>query len=67
VFVVADGVVDKRAVILGRRIPGYVVIREGLTAGESVVTEGTGKVRQGSLVESIDQASATNTRPATEG
>jgi membrane fusion protein (multidrug efflux system) len=67
VFVVADGVVDKRAVILGRRIPGYVVIREGLTAGESVVTEGTGKVRQGSLVESIDQASATNAQPPTEG
>ena len=67
VFVVADGVVEKRAVVLGRRIPGYVVIREGLVAGESVVTEGTGKVRQGSQVESIDQASATNTRPATEG
>jgi len=67
VFVVADGVVDKRVVILGRRIPGFVVIREGVTAGESVVTEGTGKVRQGSQVESIDQASATNTRPAAEG
>lgn len=67
VFVVADGVVDKRVVILGRRIPGFVVIREGLTAGESVVTEGTGKVRQGSRVENIGQASATNNRPATEG
>ena len=67
VFVVVDGVVDKRVVILGRRIPGFVVIREGLTAGESVVTEGTGKVRQGSQVENIGQASATNNRPATEG
>ena len=67
VFVVADGVVDKRVVILGRRIPGFVVIREGLTAGESVVTEGTGKVRQGSQVENVGQASATNNRPPTEG
>ena len=67
VFVVADGVVDKRIVILGRRIPGFVVIREGLTAGEFVVTEGTGKVRQGSQVENIDQASATNNQTATEG
>ncbi len=67
VFVVADGLVEKRPVILGRRIPGYVVIREGVVAGESVVTEGTGKVRQGSQVESIDPASATNTQPATEG
>ena len=58
VFVVQDGVVEKRAVRLGRRIPGYVVISEGLSAGETVVTEGTGKVRQGSQVESMDQASA---------
>ena len=67
VFVVADGLVEKRPVILGRRIPGYVVIREGVVAGESVVTEGTGKVRQGSQVESIDTTSVTNAQPATEG
>ena len=29
VFVVADGIVEKRAVVLGRRIPGFVVITEG--------------------------------------
>ena len=67
VFVVADGVVEKRAVILGRRIPGYVVIAEGLTAGEIVVTEGTGKVRDGSQVESLDQAATISSRPAAEG
>ena len=66
-FVVTDGLVEKRAVILGRRIPGYVGIREGVVAGESVVTEGTSKVRPGSQVESVDQAAATNTQPATEG
>ena len=58
VFVVADGIVEKRAVRLGRRIPGFVVISEGLAAGEIVVTEGTGKVRPGSEVESLNQASA---------
>lgn len=67
VFVVNEGIVEKRVVILGRRIPGYVVISEGLTAGETVVTEGTGKVRQGSQVESMDQASANNPKPAAEG
>ncbi len=67
VFVVADGVVEKRAVVLGRRIPGFVVITEGVAAGEFVVTEGTGKVRQGSQVESLDQTATTNARPAAEG
>lgn len=67
VFVVSDGVVEKRAIRLGRRIPGYVVISEGLTVGEVVVTEGTGKVRHGSQVESLDQASATDQRPSNEG
>jgi membrane fusion protein (multidrug efflux system) len=50
VFVVADGVVEKRSVVLGRRVPGFVVIAEGLSAGESVITEGTGKVQNGSKV-----------------
>jgi len=67
VFVVIDGVVEKRTVVLGRRIPGYVVIHEGVSAGEMVVTEGTIKVRHGSQVESLDQASATSSRPAVEG
>jgi membrane fusion protein (multidrug efflux system) len=50
VFVVSDGVVEKRSIQLGRRIPGFVVIAEGLVAGESVVTEGTDKIRDGSQV-----------------
>lgn len=58
VFVVADGVAEKRAVQLGRRIPGFVVIDAGLEAGESVITEGTHKVRDGSAVEVPGQAAA---------
>lgn len=59
VFVVNDGIAEKRAVTLGRRIPGYVVISDGLSAGETVVTEGTGKLREGSAVESLNSAAAT--------
>ncbi len=67
VFVVEDGVVERRAVELGRRIPGYVVIAAGLIPGETVVTEGTGKVRDGSQVESVNAAAATVPQPANEG
>ncbi len=55
VYIVKDGIVEKRTVTLGRRIPGLVIIEDGVTAGELVITEGTGRVRDGSLVESIDQ------------
>jgi len=55
VFVVVDGVAEKRVVELGRRIPGFVVISSGLSAGESVITEGTHKVRDGSKVEALNQ------------
>lgn len=58
VFVVADGIAEKRRVQLGRRIPGYVVIADGLSAGEFVITEGTHKVRDGSAVEVPEQTTA---------
>jgi membrane fusion protein (multidrug efflux system) len=54
VFVVSAGVAEKRQVQLGRRIPGYVVVSEGLSGGESVVTEGTHKIRDGAQVESLE-------------
>jgi membrane fusion protein (multidrug efflux system) len=56
VFVVNDGKVERRSVTIGRRIPGLVVISSGLTLGERVITEGTGKVRDGSQVEDIADA-----------
>lgn len=58
VFVVADGVAEKRAVELGRRMPGYVIVESGLRAGESVITEGTHKVRDGASVEVPGKAAA---------
>jgi membrane fusion protein (multidrug efflux system) len=60
VFVVADGVAEKRAVQLGRRIPGFVIIDSGLAPGEAVITEGTHRVRDGSKVQAPGQASADN-------
>jgi len=58
VYVVADGVAEKRAVQLGRRVPGFVVISSGLEAGEAVIIEGTQKVRDGSQVEELGTISA---------
>ena len=46
---------EKRSVQLGRRIPGFVVIENGLDAGEAVITEGTNKVRDGSEVEPLTE------------
>jgi membrane fusion protein (multidrug efflux system) len=64
VFVVSDGVVQKRQVRLGRRIPGYVVVSDGIAAGESVVIEGTHKVRDGSSVETSAAKTALSDGPA---
>lgn len=64
VYVVSDGLVEKRQVRLGRRIPGYVVIADGLDAGESVVTEGTHKVRDGARVETLEAKAALSDTPA---
>lgn len=58
VFVVTDGVAQKRLVQLGRRIPGFVAIDAGLAPGESVITEGTHKVRDGTQVEVSGQKTA---------
>jgi len=65
VFVVADGVAEKRLVVLGRRILGFVAVESGLNAGESVITEGTHKVRDGSAVEVPGQA-ATHITPGSD-
>ena len=50
VFVVTDGVAEKRQVRIGQRRVGDVQVVEGLAAGELVVTEGTQKLRDGAAV-----------------
>jgi membrane fusion protein (multidrug efflux system) len=67
VFVVTDGIAEKRHVQLGRRIPGYVVVSNGLAAGETVIIEGTHKVRDGAQVESFDENLAVSGAPPDGG
>lgn len=56
VYVVTDSVVEKRSVTIGRRIPGFVVIGDGLALGDRVIAEGTAKVRDGMTVEDVGNA-----------
>ena len=52
VYVVGDNqLVEKRAVQIGRRRPGEVEIIAGLSAGETVIVDGTQKAREGQPVE----------------
>jgi membrane fusion protein (multidrug efflux system) len=57
VYVLVGGVAEKRAVTLGQRIPGFVVIDSGLISGEAIITEGTHKVSDGTPVEVLEQDS----------
>ncbi len=51
VFVVDDGGrAERRSIALGRRLPGLIVVEEGVTAGEQVVVKGQMLLRPGSPV-----------------
>ena len=56
VFVAHAGAVEKRKITIGRRIPGYVVVTDGVSQGERVVTEGSAKLREGSAIEDLGNA-----------
>jgi membrane fusion protein (multidrug efflux system) len=51
VFVVRDGVVERREVQTGKRRPGDVEIVSGLAEHERVVVDGTQNVRHGTVVQ----------------
>jgi membrane fusion protein (multidrug efflux system) len=51
VFVVRDGVANKREVSIGARQPGSVEVIAGLTAKDRVIVEGTIKARDGGPVK----------------
>jgi membrane fusion protein, multidrug efflux system len=61
VFQVVDGKAVKRQVSLGRRVPGLVEVMGGIAAGDVLITEGTHKVRDGSLVEVVRHHAAEGT------
>ncbi|MDH5622413.1 MAG: efflux RND transporter periplasmic adaptor subunit, partial [Gammaproteobacteria bacterium] len=56
VFVAHAGAVEKRKITIGRRIPGYAVVTDGVSQGERVVTEGSAKLREGSAIEDLGNA-----------
>ncbi len=66
----ADSTVEKADVVVGGRIPGKVMLREGVKAGDRIVTEGVGKLQAGAKVAAGAPAAAaanglqTATRPA---
>lgn len=53
VYVVANGIAEKRQVEIGARRPGVVEIISGLRVGERVVIEGTIKLREGGIVRDL--------------
>ncbi|HSC07108.1 MAG TPA: efflux RND transporter periplasmic adaptor subunit [Steroidobacteraceae bacterium] len=58
VYVVADGRAQKREITIGRRAPGKVEVVTGLKPGETVVVEGTQKVRDGGPVRDVSREPA---------
>lgn len=53
-----DGSVEKADVVVGGRIPGWVMLKEGVAAGDRIVTQGTGKLQPGAKVTPVAPASA---------
>ena len=58
VYVVVEGRAQKREITIGRRSPGKVEVVTGLTPGETVVVEGTQKVRDGGPVRDVSREPA---------
>jgi membrane fusion protein (multidrug efflux system) len=50
VWIVADGAAQRREVTLGVRTPGFVEVRDGVTAGEQVVVGGAERLGPGAPV-----------------
>lgn len=50
VYVVEDGKVTQRQVQLGKQISRDIIVRAGLEAGETIVTEGVQNLREGSAI-----------------
>jgi len=51
VFSVVDGVARRKVVVTGRRVPGFIEVKEGLKAGDLVVTDGVLSIQDGADVE----------------
>jgi membrane fusion protein (multidrug efflux system) len=49
-WAVVDGKATRRPVTLGVRVPGFVEVRQGVTAGEQVVVGGLERLFEGAVV-----------------
>jgi membrane fusion protein (multidrug efflux system) len=58
VYLVENNRATKRKVMLGRRLAGLVEITTGLKAGDTVVTDGAHKIREGMLLEILSLPAA---------
>ncbi|MCB9665362.1 MAG: efflux RND transporter periplasmic adaptor subunit [Alphaproteobacteria bacterium] len=58
VWVVQDGVAHARGVVLGARRAEQVAVREGLSAGEELVVQGIGRLREGAAVRTASAPAA---------
>ncbi|WP_421693197.1 efflux RND transporter periplasmic adaptor subunit [Aestuariivirga sp.] len=58
VFTVADNKAMEVAVKLGKRMEGKVEVRQGLTAGDTVVTAGNAQLSNGAAVDIVSAAAA---------
>jgi membrane fusion protein (multidrug efflux system) len=67
VFVVKDGLAEKRLIHTGQRLVGSVQVTDGLAAGEVVVTEGTQKLRDGAEVRVVGATDAPQPEAAAAG
>jgi membrane fusion protein (multidrug efflux system) len=54
IFEVIDNKSIRKEISLGRRVPGFVEVTQGLEVGASVVVRGTNKVRSNGAVEIVD-------------
>ena len=62
----ADDTVEKAEVVVGGRVPGKVMLREGVKAGERIVTEGVGKLQAGAKIAAGTAAAAAATTTPTK-
>ncbi len=51
-----DNKVEKRQVMIGTRMPGWVEILAGVSPGDRVVTDGVHRIRDGSVVQIVPSA-----------
>lgn len=63
VYVVVDGVAQRRAIVLGPVRAGYVEVVEGLQPGELVVSKGVTRVVDGSKVRVVPEDPTPSTEP----